>query len=173
MNIRDSQKMAPRSANAKASRRLVRNAGLRPGSTEQILKQVVPEAGVPFVIPCPPTAAVNAPHSKTLARMTVAPACAKRLGVRRPSVAFPCAVRSQTSENLHPRKSGAEATALQTLARVPDVSNFASSQNDSMGQFIELEQADGQTIFISRFSIIKFCEPGATPGGETISPPKP
>ena len=47
-----------------------------------------------------------------------------------------------------------------------------SSQNDAMGQFIELEQADGQTIFISRFSIIKFCEPGTTPGGETIAPAK-
>jgi ATP-dependent Clp protease ATP-binding subunit ClpA len=40
--------------------------------------------------------------------------------------------------------------------------------SDSMGQFIELELADGQAIFVSRFSVIKFCEPGATPGGETV-----
>jgi ATP-dependent Clp protease ATP-binding subunit ClpA len=46
-----------------------------------------------------------------------------------------------------------------------------SSQQDSMGQFIELEQANGQTIFVSRFSVIKFCEPGTTPGGERIPPP--
>jgi len=50
---------------------------------------------------------------------------------------------------------------------------FQSSQYDSMWQFIELEQADGQTIFVSRFSILKFCEPGTTPGGETIPPAKP
>ena len=49
---------------------------------------------------------------------------------------------------------------------------FQSSLRDSTWQFIELEQADGQTIFISRFSIIKFCEPGTTPGGETVSTPK-
>jgi hypothetical protein len=47
-----------------------------------------------------------------------------------------------------------------------------SSQHDSMGQFIELEQADGQTIFISRFSVIKFCNPGVSPGGERIPPPQ-
>jgi ATP-dependent Clp protease ATP-binding subunit ClpA len=48
-----------------------------------------------------------------------------------------------------------------------------SSQHDSMGQFIELEQADGHTIFVSRFTVIKFCEPGVTPGGEKFPPPNP
>ena len=40
-------------------------------------------------------------------------------------------------------------------------------------EFIELEQADGQTIFLSKISIIKFCELGVTPGAESISNQKP
>jgi hypothetical protein len=50
---------------------------------------------------------------------------------------------------------------------------FQSRQFDFMSQFIELEQADGKAIFLSRHSVIKFCEPGVTPGDEKISPPKP
>jgi hypothetical protein len=42
-----------------------------------------------------------------------------------------------------------------------------------MSEFMELEQANGQTIFISRSSVIKFCEHGITPGGETISAKQP
>jgi hypothetical protein len=33
--------------------------------------------------------------------------------------------------------------------------------------------ANGQTIFISRFSAVKFCEPGTTPGGEEVRPSNP
>jgi ATP-dependent Clp protease ATP-binding subunit ClpA len=40
-------------------------------------------------------------------------------------------------------------------------------QDDSLSEFVELEQADGQTIFIARYSVIKFCEPGVTPNSET------
>ena len=40
-------------------------------------------------------------------------------------------------------------------------------QDDSLSEFVELEQADGQTIFIARYSVIKFCEPGVTPNPET------
>jgi ATP-dependent Clp protease ATP-binding subunit ClpA len=40
-------------------------------------------------------------------------------------------------------------------------------QDDSLSEFVELEQADGQAIFIARYSIIKFCEPGVTPNPET------
>lgn len=42
-----------------------------------------------------------------------------------------------------------------------------------LSEYLELEQADGQTIFIARSSVIKFCEHGATPGSETISGEKP
>jgi hypothetical protein len=41
---------------------------------------------------------------------------------------------------------------------------FPKSQYDALSGFVELEQDDGQTIFVSRSSIIKFCEHNATPG---------
>jgi hypothetical protein len=45
--------------------------------------------------------------------------------------------------------------------------------DDSLSEFVELEQADGQAIFIARYSVIKFCEPGVTPNPETIPGKKP
>jgi hypothetical protein len=50
---------------------------------------------------------------------------------------------------------------------------YQTAQYDIMSQFIELEQAEGQTIFLARSSVIKFCEHGVTPGAETISTKKP
>ncbi len=41
-------------------------------------------------------------------------------------------------------------------------------EDDSLSEFVELEQADGQTLFIARYSVIKFCEPGATPSPEAV-----
>jgi hypothetical protein len=48
---------------------------------------------------------------------------------------------------------------------------FPKHQDDSLSEFVELEQADGQTIFLARYSIIKFCEPGVPPDPE-IAPGK-
>jgi hypothetical protein len=48
---------------------------------------------------------------------------------------------------------------------------FSKHQDDSLSEFVELEQADGQTIFLARYSIIKFCEPGVPPDPE-IAPGK-
>lgn len=45
---------------------------------------------------------------------------------------------------------------------------FPKHRDDSLSEFVELEQADGQTLFVARYSIIKFCEPGITPTPETI-----
>jgi hypothetical protein len=42
------------------------------------------------------------------------------------------------------------------------------NQYDTLSQFLELEQADGQTVFLARYSIIKFCEPGVAPSPETV-----
>ena len=50
---------------------------------------------------------------------------------------------------------------------------FPKSQYDAYAGFVELEQGDGQTIFVSRSSIIRFCEHGVTPGPESISGDKP
>jgi hypothetical protein len=46
-------------------------------------------------------------------------------------------------------------------------------QDDSLSEFVELEQADGQTIFIARYSVIQFCEPGVTPNPENLPGKKP
>ena len=46
---------------------------------------------------------------------------------------------------------------------------FPKDQYGILSEFVELEQANGQTIFITRGSVIKFCEHGATPGGEPVS----
>lgn len=41
---------------------------------------------------------------------------------------------------------------------------FPRGEFDPFSEYMELEQADGQTIFVSRSSVIKFCEHGKTPG---------
>ncbi len=45
---------------------------------------------------------------------------------------------------------------------------FPRSPSDALSGFVELEQADGRTLFVSRSSIIRFCAPGTTPGGEIV-----
>jgi hypothetical protein len=40
---------------------------------------------------------------------------------------------------------------------------FQKSQYDALSGYVELEQSDGQTIFVSRSSIIKFCEHNEKP----------
>jgi ATP-dependent Clp protease ATP-binding subunit ClpA len=40
--------------------------------------------------------------------------------------------------------------------------------HDPFCEYLELEQADGQTIFIARSWIIKFCEPGVKPSSEPV-----
>jgi hypothetical protein len=42
------------------------------------------------------------------------------------------------------------------------------SRKNLFSQFVEIEQADGRTLFIAMYSIIKFCEPGTTPNSETV-----
>jgi Clp amino terminal domain, pathogenicity island component len=39
-------------------------------------------------------------------------------------------------------------------------------------EYVEVEQADGKTIFFSRASIIKFCEHGVTPGSQSVDEKK-
>ncbi len=46
---------------------------------------------------------------------------------------------------------------------------FQKERYDLFYEFVELEQNDGQTIFLGRHSIIKFCEHGVTPGSESVS----
>ncbi len=44
---------------------------------------------------------------------------------------------------------------------------FPETEHDVFSEFLELEQADGQTIFIARASITRFCEHRETPGSES------
>jgi hypothetical protein len=46
---------------------------------------------------------------------------------------------------------------------------FPRSAYDTLSGFVELEQANGQTVFISRSSIVRFCAPGTTPDSENVS----
>jgi hypothetical protein len=39
--------------------------------------------------------------------------------------------------------------------------------------YVELEQANGQPIFLPRSSIFRFCEPGTRFVGEVVAPNKP
>jgi len=43
------------------------------------------------------------------------------------------------------------------------------SQYDPLSRYVELELSDGQSVFVARSSIIKFCEPGVAPGSESVS----
>jgi hypothetical protein len=43
---------------------------------------------------------------------------------------------------------------------------FPDELNRGRADFFVLEHADGQTIFVAVFSVVKFCEPGTTPRSE-------
>jgi ATP-dependent Clp protease ATP-binding subunit ClpA len=45
---------------------------------------------------------------------------------------------------------------------------FPTSDYEVFSEVIELEQSDGQTIFIARASLIKFCASGVSPGSEAV-----
>ena len=46
---------------------------------------------------------------------------------------------------------------------------FPKTESDVFSEYLELEQADGQTIFIARSSIRKFCEHGKMqPSGQSL-----
>jgi hypothetical protein len=49
---------------------------------------------------------------------------------------------------------------------------FSQTEYDIFSAYMELEQADGQMIFVQRSSVIKFCEHGITPASETVSAKK-
>jgi hypothetical protein len=45
---------------------------------------------------------------------------------------------------------------------------FPVDRDALFSEFLELEQADGQTLFVPGTSVIKFCEPGVKPGAEPV-----
>jgi len=50
---------------------------------------------------------------------------------------------------------------------------YRAGQFDSSGEFIELELADGQIVFVARYTLVKFCEPGTNLPFEIVAPRKP
>lgn len=42
-----------------------------------------------------------------------------------------------------------------------------------LADFIELEQANGQTGFMAKYSVIKFCDPGTTPNAQNVPEKQP
>jgi ATP-dependent Clp protease ATP-binding subunit ClpA len=48
------------------------------------------------------------------------------------------------------------------------VKRLLPEDRDALADFYELEQADGQSVFVAKYSVIKFCEPGGTPNAENI-----
>lgn len=46
---------------------------------------------------------------------------------------------------------------------------FQEREFDLLSEYLEIEQADGQRIFIARTSVVKFCEHGSTPSSEKAS----
>lgn len=53
------------------------------------------------------------------------------------------------------------------------VKRLFREDRDRLADFIELEQADGQQVFVAKYSVIKFCEPGVTPKLENLQPGTP
>ena len=45
---------------------------------------------------------------------------------------------------------------------------FRETHLSGVVDFFEIEQADGQIMFIAAYSLIKFCEPGGTPNAEIV-----
>ena len=50
---------------------------------------------------------------------------------------------------------------------------FDERSRDALSDFLEIEQADGTTVFVVRYSVIKFCEPGVTPNSENAPGERP
>ena len=47
---------------------------------------------------------------------------------------------------------------------------LSTREHDIGAEFLELEQSNGQTVYLSRLTVVKFCEHGGEFTGEIISP---
>ena len=47
---------------------------------------------------------------------------------------------------------------------------YRRSKFDPWGEFIELEQSNGQSVFLHRHTVVRFCEPGTQLTMEFVSP---
>src|SRR5712675_1891087 len=65
-------------------------------------------------------------------------------------------------------KEGSEAVVYRNVLFKGMKKLFQVQRYSIFTEYVEVEQADGKTIFFSRASIIKFCEHGVTPGSESV-----
>lgn len=65
-------------------------------------------------------------------------------------------------------KEGSEAMVYRNVLFKGMKKLFQMERYSIFTEYVEVEQADGKTIFFSRASIIKFCEHGVTPGSESV-----
>lgn len=65
-------------------------------------------------------------------------------------------------------REGSEAVVYRNVLFKGMKKLFQMERYSIFTEYLEVEQADGKTIFFSRASIIKFCEHGITPGPESV-----
>ena len=46
----------------------------------------------------------------------------------------------------------------------------AKERSELSADFLEIMQSNGSPVFVRRHGVVKFCEPGATLGGEKVAP---
>jgi hypothetical protein len=61
-----------------------------------------------------------------------------------------------------------EVVVVYRNALFKGVKRLIRGDRDGVGDFYELEQADGSIVFVVRYSVIKFCAPGTTPNAENV-----
>jgi hypothetical protein len=47
---------------------------------------------------------------------------------------------------------------------------MSTRQHDIGAEFIELEQSNGQMVYLGLHTVFKFCEPGVEPNAEVVAP---
>src|SRR5262249_33453935 len=65
-------------------------------------------------------------------------------------------------------REGSEAVVYRNVLFKGMKKLFQVERYSIFTEYVEVEQADGKTVFFSRASIIKFCEHGVTPGPESV-----
>jgi len=66
-----------------------------------------------------------------------------------------------------------EAVVVYRNVLFKGVKKLLREDDDKLAEFIELEQADGQTVFVAKYSLVKFCPAGGTPNAEDFPGGKP
>jgi Clp amino terminal domain, pathogenicity island component len=65
-------------------------------------------------------------------------------------------------------REGSEAVVYRNVLFKGMKKLFQVERYSIFTEYVEVEQADGKTVFFSRASIIKFCEHGVSPGSESV-----